>query len=143
MLFGDGVDGVLRDGIAAGVGGFVDGEKPLQREARLDDYSGALREADGQGVIFDGFEEALGFEVEQDEIACGVPIKAVVGRTGERDVSGLVEDIGRGEVVALADGEVVGVVRGGDFDGSGAELGLGPVVGEDGDFAVEATVYSG
>ena len=38
--------------------------------------------------------------------------------------------------MALADGEVVGIVRGGDLDGAGAELGLGPVVGEDGDFAV-------
>ena len=42
----------------------------------------------------------------------------------------------RGQVVALADGEVVGVVRGRDLDGAGAELGLGPVVGEDGDLAV-------
>ena len=42
----------------------------------------------------------------------------------------------RGQVVALADGEVVGVVRGRDLDGAGAELGVGPVVGEDGDFAV-------
>ncbi len=40
--------------------------------------------------------------------------------------------------MALADGEVVGVVGGRDFDGSGAELGLGPVVGEDGDFSVGA-----
>ena len=39
------------------------------------------------------------------------------------------------QVVALADGEVVGVVRGRDFDGAGAELGFGPVVGEDGDLA--------
>ena len=38
--------------------------------------------------------------------------------------------------MALADGEVVGVVRGRDLDGAGAELGLGPVVGEDGDLAV-------
>ena len=41
-----------------------------------------------------------------------------------------------GEVVALADGEVVGVVGGRDLDGAGAELGFGPVVGEDGDLAV-------
>ena len=40
------------------------------------------------------------------------------------------------QVVTLADGEVVGVVRGRDLDGAGAELGVGPVVGDDGDFAV-------
>jgi hypothetical protein len=37
--------------------------------------------------------------------------------------------------VALADGEVVGVVRGRYLDGAGAELGLRPVVGEDGNLA--------
>src|SRR5439155_25599439 len=30
VFFGDGADGVLRDGVAAGVGSFVDGEEPLQ-----------------------------------------------------------------------------------------------------------------
>ncbi len=138
----DGFDGVLRDGFAAGVGGFVDGEEPLEREARLDDYAGALAEADGEGVVFDGFEEAGGFEVCQDFFAGGVAVEAVVGRAGERDVRGLVEDAGCGEVVALADGEVVGVVRGCDFDGSGAELGFGPVVGENGDFAAGLPLIS-
>jgi len=37
--------------------------------------------------------------------------------------------------LALADGEVVGVVRGRDLDGAGAELGLGPVVGDYGDIS--------
>src|SRR4051794_26840069 len=58
-------------------------------------------------------------------------------------MGGLVEDAGAGEVLALANGEVVGVVGGGDFHGSGAELGLGPIIGEDGDFAVGASVYTG
>ncbi len=69
-----------------------------------------------------------------------VAVEAVVGRAGEEDVGGLVEDGEVGQVVALADGEVVGVVRGCDLDGAGAELGLGPVVGEDGDLAVGLTV---
>ena len=41
----------------------------------------------------------------------------------------------RRQVVALADGEVVGVVGGRDLDRAGAELGLDPVVGDDGDLA--------
>ena len=45
--------------------------------------------------------------------------------------------------MALADGEVVGVVGWCDLDGAGAELGFGPVVGEDGDFAVRAAVDAG
>ena len=55
-------------------------------------------------------------------------------------MGGLVEDAGAGQVVALADGEVVGVVGRCDLDGSGAELGFGPVVGEDGDFAIWTSV---
>ena len=51
-------------------------------------------------------------------------------------MSGLVEDAGLRKIVSLTDGEVVGVVRGRDFDGSRAELGFSPVVCEDGDFAV-------
>ncbi len=125
----DGVDGVSGDALAAGVGCLVDGEEPLHGETRLDDDAGALREADGVGVVFDGDEEAEGFEVGDDLFACGVAVEAVVGRAGESDVRGFVEDAGLREVVALADGEVVGVVGGRDFDGSGAELGLGPVVG--------------
>src|SRR5277367_1168228 len=38
----DCVDGVLGDGFAAGVRGFVDREEPLEREARFDDDAGAL-----------------------------------------------------------------------------------------------------
>ena len=49
--------------IAAGVRRFVDGEEPLHGEARLDDGLAARRTADGEGVVFDGDEEALGFEV--------------------------------------------------------------------------------
>src|ERR1700761_8194603 len=45
--------------------------------------------------------------------------------------------------MALADGEVIGVVRGWDFNGSSAERGFGPVVGEDGDFSVGVAVDSG
>ncbi len=61
------------------LGLFVDGEEPLHGEARLDDDAGALREADGVGVVLDGFEEAGGFEVGDDALACGVAVEAVVG----------------------------------------------------------------
>ncbi len=140
MALGDGCDGFGRDAVAAGVGRFVDGEEPLLGEARLDDDAGALREADGVGVVFDLDEEVLRGEVCDDSFACFVAVEAVVGRAGEEDVGGLVEDGEVRQVVALADGEVVGVVRGRDLDGAGAELGFGPVVGEDGDLACWTTV---
>ena len=49
------------------------------REARFDDDSRALAEADGVGVVFDGSEEALRFEVGDDALAGGVAVEAVVG----------------------------------------------------------------
>ena len=71
------------DAVAAGVGCLVDGEEPLEGEARLDDDAGALAEADGVGVVLDLDEEAEGFEVGDDLFAGGVAVEAVVGRAGE------------------------------------------------------------
>ena len=154
MAVADGGDGVGGDGVSSlppslcedGAARlrcpwrFVDGEEPLQGEARLDDGAGALRERDGEVVVLDGDEQAGGFEVGDDLFARDEAVEAVVGRAGQVDVRGLVEDGERGQRVALADGEVVGVVRGRDLDRAGAELGLRPVVGEDGDLAVRAAV---
>ena len=78
-----------------------------------------------------------------DALAGGVAVEAVVGRAGKSDMSGLIEDRKAGQVVALADGEVVRVVGWRDLHGAGAELGLGPVVGENGDFAVRPAVDAG
>ncbi len=114
-------------------GNFVDGEEPLQGEARLDDGAGALRECDGQVVVLDGDEQAGGFEVGDDLFARSEAVEAMIGRAGKGDVRALVEDGERRQGVALADGEVVRVVRGRDLDRASAELGLRPVVGEDGD----------
>ena len=132
----DGGDGVGGDGVAAGVGLLVDGEEPLHGEARLNHGAGALRDGKGERVVLDGDEQAGGFEVGDDALAGFEAVEAVIGRAVEMDAGLRVHDGGRGKVVALADGEVVGVVRGRDFDGAGAELGLGPVVGEDGDGAI-------
>ena len=140
VLVGRELDVALVDGFDGLVGEWLDLDEPLLREARLDDDAGALREANGVGVFFYCDEEALGFEVGDDALASFVAVEAVIGRAGEEDVRGLVEDGEVGQIVALADGEVVGVVRGRDFYCAGAELGLGPVVGEDGDLAVGLAV---
>ncbi len=82
-------------------------------------------------------EEALGFEVFENFFARSVAVETCVDGTGFGvHMRGLVHHGDGGQVVTLADCEVVRVVRGGDFDGSGAEIGLDPVVGDDGDFAV-------
>ena len=53
-----------------------------------------------------------------------------------RDESLPGEDGEEGEVVAVADLVVVGVVGGGDLDGTGAEVHLDHLVRDDGDLAV-------
>ena len=42
-----------------------------------------------------------------------------------------------GKIVALADGEIVRVMRGRDFDCAGAEFGIRPIVSNDGHFAID------
>ena len=91
-------------------------------------------------MVLDVNEQAERVHVGDDALAGGEAVEAVVGRSGQVDVGRRVEDGERGERVALADGEVVGVVRGRDLDRAGAELGLRPLVGQDGDFAVGAAV---
>ena len=89
----------------------------------------------GHGMVFDLDEQAKLVEVGDDALAGDVAVESVVFRAGEIDGGGRREDVEAGEVVALADGEVVGVVRGRDLNGTGAELGVGPVVGDDGNLA--------
>jgi hypothetical protein len=132
----DGGDGLGSDGVSTGGGRFIDGHEPLHGEARLDDGAGALADGDRHGMAFDGYQEAGGFKVGDDPLAGGEAVETVIGGAGEINVGRRVEDVGLGKVVALADGEVVGVVGGGDLDGAGSELGLGPLVGEEGDVAL-------
>ncbi len=83
-------------------------------------------------MLFDLDQQAECVEIGDDLLARGVAIEAVVLRAWKVDARGLVEDGEAWQVVALADGEVVGVVRGRDLDGARAELRVGPVVGDDG-----------
>jgi hypothetical protein len=112
-------------------------DEPLGGEARLDDGLGAVAAADGVGVIFGGDEEALGFEIGEDALAGLVAFEARVGAAAFVDVRRVIHDVDGGEMVALADGEVVGVVSGRDFHGAGAELGVGVVVEDDGNLAAD------
>ena len=77
------------------------------------------------------------FEVGDDLLAGFEPVKAMVGRFRQVDVRGRVHDIEVGEIVALADGEVVGIVGWRHLHGTGAELGFGPVVGDNRNLATD------
>ncbi len=81
-------------------------------------------------------------EIGDDALAGDVAIEALVNAgfgpvSHVNDAGGLVHDVDAGQVVALAEGEVVGVVCGCDFDGSGAEVAADPFIEDDGDFAAD------
>ncbi len=132
---GDGVDGLLGEARRAIlIVGHAD--EPLVGEVGLDGGLAAVGEVEAGGVGLGLDEEALGFEVGHDALAdllawqIGInPGVLVVGAVG-------VEEVDHREVVAQTGLVVVGVVRGGDLDAAGAELGIDEDrVGEDRDAA--------
>ncbi len=88
-------------------------------------------------MVGDLDEQASGFEVGDDALTGFEAVEAIVGRTGQSDARLSVHDAGRRQVVALADREVVGVVRWRDLYRASAELGLRPVVGDDRDLSTD------
>ena len=132
----DGGDGELGHGCAAVVRLFVDGDEPLRGEARLDDGFAAVAMADVVGVVLDRGEEPLLFEVVDDFLARHIAVEARVGAAFGVDVGAVVHHVDGGQMVALAEGEVVGIVRGRDLDGAGAEVAADPGVDNDGNLAI-------
>jgi hypothetical protein len=133
-LLGGGVDdGVaLTDGVSGHLRELVDLDPPLLGQARLDGLAGALGVTHGVDVGVDALEDAaLLVECQADLLTGLEAVHAVELRAGARDVAGLVDDLGNLEVVALAHGEVVRVVRRGDLHHAGAELRVDVVVGDD------------
>ena len=81
------------------------------------------------------FEVSRRFEVGGELFARGEAFHAAIG--GRHIVIQVCvggEDVDERQVVALADGVVVEVVRGGDFQAAGAEFAVHVVIGNDGDF---------
>ena len=68
VLVGGELDVALVDGVDGLVGERLDLDEPLLREARLDDVLRAVAEADGVVVVFDGDQQACGFEVGDDRL---------------------------------------------------------------------------
>ena len=92
--------------------------------------------ADVVGVVLDGGQKALLFEIGDDAFAGHVAVEPGVGAAFGVDVGGIVHDVDGRQMVPLANGEVVGVVRRGDLHGAGAEVAADPLVEDDGNFAV-------
>jgi hypothetical protein len=111
-------------------------DEPLLRDQRLDDGFAAVALSDGKDVGLDLDEDAGGFEIGDDAAASLEAVEAGIGPGLRGHERILADDFDPGEVVALAALEVVGVVRGCDFDDAGAELRVGQFVEHDGDLAV-------
>ena len=128
--------GVRLDGGDGFLGQRLNLDEPLRGEARLDDGFAAVAVAHVVGVVLDAGQEPLLFEVGDDFLARSEAVEARVGAAFGVDVGAVVHHVDGGQMMALAEGEVVGVVRGRDFDRAGAELAADPLVEEDGNFAV-------
>ena len=96
----------------------------------------AVADADGVDVLFHAFEQAEFFEVRDDAGARGEALEAGIFSGGFAHVAVVGHHVNFGKIVALADFEVVGIVRGRDFDDAGAEFAVNIGVGDDGNFAI-------
>ena len=72
-----------------------------------------------------------------DILARNVAVEAGVGSALRIDVRAVVHHVDRRKMMALAEREVIGIVRGRDFDCAGTELAADPLIEHDGNFAIQ------
>ena len=134
--FGDDFDTFFVDGGDGFFGQRFGADEPLFRDERLDKRFAALAFAGIDGVVFDLFEQAERFEIGYDLLAGFVAIEPGVLAAIRGDLCVAADDFDERERVAFAGFEIVGIVRGGDFNDAGAEFGVGHFVENDGDLAI-------
>ena len=111
-------------------------DEPLLGETRLDDLVAAVAVPDLVVEVFDVVEEPARLEVLDDDLAALPAVHAAVFRAGELvHVSVVGHDVDLLEVVALADEEVVRIVRRRDLHDARTELAVNVVVADHGDLA--------
>ena len=142
----------LFDGLDRGTGQGDGVAVPLLGEPRLDDRAAPFGVRNLVGVRLSGGEKAETIEFGEygaarllAREACEAVHEGGIGEAldsakfgfdlAESDVGAGVEDARHRQVMALAHGEVVEIVRGRDFDRTGALLGIGVRIGDDGDDA--------
>lgn len=127
------LDLAVADGVTGGLGERADLDPPLHRKAGLDGGLAARAVADGVAVrTLLGDDPSVGAERGDDGGAGFQPVQTLEGAV-DGDDRVLVHDGEVRQTVALADLEVVGVVRRGHLDGAGAELRVDVLVGDDRD----------
>src|ERR1035437_1304566 len=128
-------DVLLADSLFGLVGQRLNLDEPLCREARLDDRLAAVAVADIVDVVLDAGEELPLFQVLDYLFTGSVAVEAGVCAAFGVDVARVVHDVDGGQVVALGEGEVVGVVGRSDLDRAGSEVAADPRVEDDGNLA--------
>ena len=136
-VLGHEAHGAVLDQFEAALGEFFHAHEPLVGEVGLDHLAGTVAARHLQLVLLFLDQQAQGLEVGEHGLARGVAVEAaVLFRRVAVDGGFGREDVDQRQLVALADGVVVEVVRGGDLHHAGAELAVDVVVGDDGDLAV-------
>ena len=83
-------------------------------------------------MVLDRAQQAKLFEIGDHPLARNITIEtgvcAAFGAAFDPDVAGIVHDVDGRQIVALAQGKVVGIVRGRDLDSAGAKLARDPLV---------------
>ena len=141
VVLGREADGLVAVGVGLDGGNGLLGQRlnldePLRRKARLDHRLAAVAVAHVVGVVLDGGQAALLFEVGDDVLARHIAVEAGVGAAVLVDVAAVVHHVDRGQMMPLAEREVVGIVRRRHLHRAGAELAAHPLVENDGDLAV-------
>ena len=121
----------------------VDGNKPLLGEPGLEGGIAAVAVHDRVLEVLDVVEKTMLVEPLHDSLARLVAIHAGELAVAVDDVGVLVEDVDLLEVVGLAHGKVVGVVRGRDLHEAGAKVLVDVPIGEDGNLAVHDGQHHG
>ena len=135
-ILGDELDAAGFDHRDGFFGERLGAHEPLRGDERLDHRLAAVALADGERVRLDLFEQAEALEVFDHAAACFEAVETGVGTGFGGHSAVLVDDLDARQVVTLAGFEIVGIVGGSDFDGAGAELGVGEIVEDHGDLAI-------
>ena len=120
----------LAHGIAGHLGQLFYLDVPLQGQARLNGFTRALGVAHGVNVgELATHDPSLLFQSQADLLARLVAFHAIELSARVGDVPGLVHDLRHGQIVALAQLEVVRIVRRGDLHRTGSEFWVHVVIG--------------
>jgi hypothetical protein len=79
-------------------------------------------------------KQAQGFKVGDNFLAGNIAVEAGVSAAIFVDVAGVVHDVDRWKMVALAQSKIIGIVRRSHFDRAGAEVAADPFIEDDGEF---------